>query len=84
MPAAIFAPPATDGSIGCAGSTLSWQVSRQSSHGMPAIHASRMRAWVDIEYVGDGEWLRYQVGETSMIDRGESGRQCGMTACTIW
>jgi hypothetical protein len=114
-PGGVGAPPRADGSIGCAGSTLAWQVNCQSSHGRPAKpnrvrliqgvpqrtgqtaafasrvhqravvrnrHASRMRAWLD-SMIDDRESLPYQVGETSMIDRGERCRRCGMTACTI-
>jgi hypothetical protein len=54
-PGDVGAPPRTDGSIGCVGSTLAWQVSRQSSHGTPASHASRIRALLDI-MIDDREW----------------------------
>jgi hypothetical protein len=54
-PGDVGAPPRTDGSIGCVGSTLAWQVSRQSSHGTPARHASRIRALLDI-MIDDREW----------------------------
>jgi hypothetical protein len=42
MPAAIFARPATDGSIGCAWSPSAWPVRRTSRHGRPA-KPNRMR-----------------------------------------
>src|SRR4030095_865116 len=68
-PSDVGTPPRTDGSIGCAWSSSAWRVRRTSRPGMPAMHAGRIRAWLDIEEVGDGEWLPSQVGETSLKDR---------------
>ena len=59
MPAAIFAPPATDGSIGWAWSASARQVCRTSRQGRPAKQASRMMVWLDI-MIDDREWWPYR------------------------
>jgi hypothetical protein len=47
--------PETDGSIGCAWSASAWPVRRTSRHGMPAGHARRIMAWLDI-MINESEW----------------------------